>query len=78
MREGEVSMGLSEDIERVALQERELVLPRLDAQTAWELGARNAYLQVNVENEPARRLYREFGFAERYQYWYRGRPGEQE
>jgi len=32
---------------------------------------------VNVDNEPARRLYRQFGFAERYQYWYRGRPGEQ-
>lgn len=45
--------------------------------TAWDLGARYAYLQVNCENEPARRLYRDFGFAERYQYWYRGRPGEQ-
>ena len=45
--------------------------------TAWELGARHAYLQVTVENESARRLYREFGFEERYQYWYRGRPGEQ-
>lgn len=31
-------MGLSEDIERVALQERELRLKRLDARTAWELG----------------------------------------
>jgi uncharacterized protein (UPF0303 family) len=33
-------MGLSEDIERVALQERELELPKLDAQVAWELGSR--------------------------------------
>jgi uncharacterized protein (UPF0303 family) len=33
-------MGLKEDIERLALQERELELPRLDAQTAWELGTR--------------------------------------
>jgi uncharacterized protein (UPF0303 family) len=33
-------MGLSEDIERVTLQERELQLPRLDAQVAWELGTR--------------------------------------
>jgi uncharacterized protein (UPF0303 family) len=33
-------MGLSEDIERVTSQERELQLPRLDAQVAWELGAR--------------------------------------
>lgn len=33
-------MGLGEDIERIALQERELHLPRLDAQIAWELGWR--------------------------------------
>lgn len=44
---------------------------------AWEEGARHAYLQVQQENESARRLYREFGFVERYLYWYRGRPGEQ-
>ena len=40
---------------------------------AWELGARHAYLQVQEDNEPARRLYRQFGFEERYVYWYRGR-----
>jgi len=45
--------------------------------TAWSLGARHAYLQVKVDNEPARRLYRQFGFGERYTYWYRGRAGEQ-
>src|ERR1700691_5851335 len=33
-------MGLGEDLERVALQERELRLPGLDARVAWELGAR--------------------------------------
>jgi uncharacterized protein (UPF0303 family) len=33
-------MGLSEDLDRVALQERELSLPHLDAQVAWELGVR--------------------------------------
>ncbi|MFY9852545.1 MAG: heme-degrading domain-containing protein [Terracidiphilus sp.] len=33
-------MGLSEDQERVAMQERELRLPRFDAQVAWELGTR--------------------------------------
>ena len=31
-------MGLNEDLEQVALQERELRLPRFDAQVAWELG----------------------------------------
>jgi uncharacterized protein (UPF0303 family) len=33
-------MGWSEDLEKVTLQERELVLPRFDAQFAWELGTR--------------------------------------
>jgi uncharacterized protein (UPF0303 family) len=32
-------MGLNEDLERVALQERELQFVRLDARTVWELGA---------------------------------------
>ena len=31
-------MAVTEDLERIALQERELRLPRLDAQVAWELG----------------------------------------
>jgi uncharacterized protein (UPF0303 family) len=33
-------MGLSEDLERIALQERELQFRRFDAQIAWELGSR--------------------------------------
>jgi uncharacterized protein (UPF0303 family) len=33
-------MGLSADLERIALQERELRLPNLDAQVAWEIGSR--------------------------------------
>ncbi|MGA2536699.1 MAG: heme-degrading domain-containing protein [Terracidiphilus sp.] len=33
-------MGFSEDLERIDLQERELRLPRLDADVAWELGSR--------------------------------------
>ena len=45
-------------------------------QAAWNLGARNAYLQVKSDNKPARDLYQQFGFKERYLYWYRGRPGE--
>ncbi len=33
-------MGLTEDLDRISLQERELQLPRFDAETAWELGSR--------------------------------------
>jgi uncharacterized protein (UPF0303 family) len=33
-------MYLQQDLDRIALQERELVLPRLDAQMAWELGSK--------------------------------------
>ncbi|MGH9606753.1 MAG: heme-degrading domain-containing protein [Terracidiphilus sp.] len=33
-------MGLNEDLERVALQERELRLAKFDAEVAWELGTR--------------------------------------
>lgn len=33
-------MGLSEDLEQISLQERELVFARFDEQTAWELGER--------------------------------------
>jgi uncharacterized protein (UPF0303 family) len=33
-------MGLSEDLERVSLQERALQLPRLDTRLAWDLGVR--------------------------------------
>lgn len=32
-------MSLSDDLERITLQERELVFSRFDAQTAWELGS---------------------------------------
>ena len=45
---------------------------------AWELGARHAYLQVKDDNIAARRLYAQFGFEEKYLYWYRGKPGETE
>lgn len=33
-------MGMSEDLEHIAMQERELVLPQFDANVAWDLGTR--------------------------------------
>jgi uncharacterized protein (UPF0303 family) len=33
-------MGLQEDLDRIATQERELVLPRLDADIAWQIGSK--------------------------------------
>ena len=39
-------MGLNEDLERIALQERELQLTHLDAAVAWELGSRIRSLAV--------------------------------
>ena len=39
-------MGLSEDIERVAMQERELIFPRFDSNTAWALGTRLRVMAV--------------------------------
>jgi uncharacterized protein (UPF0303 family) len=39
-------MGVKEDLERIALQERELRLPAVDMRLAWELGGRLRTLAV--------------------------------
>ncbi len=39
-------MAINEDLERIALEERELRLPRFDAQVAWDLGTRLRTLAV--------------------------------
>jgi ribosomal protein S18 acetylase RimI-like enzyme len=39
-------------------------------------GSQIAYLQVTADNEAALALYRCFGFAPVYDYWYRGRASE--
>ena len=43
-------MGLSEDLDRVSLQERELQFESMDEQTAWEIGSRLRALAVSVDS----------------------------
>lgn len=43
---------------------------------AWERGAQHAFLQVDESNRAALSIYARFGFATRYTYHYRARPGE--
>ena len=41
-------MGRSEDLERIALQEKEFILPRLDAETAKKLAAKAKQDQATI------------------------------
>lgn len=75
--EGDMA-GIFDVVTRSDRQRRGYAREVVAALLAWTLsiGARGAYLQVNHDNRAARGLYAQFGFEERYRYWYRGRPGE--
>jgi uncharacterized protein (UPF0303 family) len=53
-------MGLGEDLEQIATQERELVLPQFNAKTAWELGVR-LWMMASERNLPVTIDIRRFG-----------------
>jgi uncharacterized protein (UPF0303 family) len=53
-------MGMSEDLEQIALQERELVLPQFNEKTAWELGVR-LYIMASERNLAVTIDVRRFG-----------------
>ncbi len=72
---GIFSMATSPDMRRRGVASA--VLARLLA-WAWEHGASHAYLQVDAQNRDALSVYRNFGFATAYTYWYCGREGERQ
>ncbi len=53
-------MGMSEDLEQIGVQERELVLQHFNAKTAWELGVR-LYIMASERNLPVAIDIRRFG-----------------
>ncbi len=68
--------GLYDIFTAVAARKRGLALKlcrHLLAHAVRE-GARVAYLQVDAENDPARRVYRRLGFEDAYSYHYRSPP----
>lgn len=56
-----------------ALRGQGLGTALVHALLAWGVacGAHTAYLQMELSNIPAQRLYGKLGFSEQYQYWYR-------
>jgi len=69
-------VGLFDIITHPDLRHRGLATDITLALLDWgsQHGATRAYLQVEPGNTPALRLYRLFGFAEVYRYWYRVAP----
>lgn len=53
-------MGLNEDLEQIAIQERELALPQFSGKTSWELGVR-LWIMASERNLPVAIDIRRFG-----------------
>ncbi len=71
----DTSVGLFDIIVDKRLRGRGLGRAVTEGILAWakNAGAETAYLQVMVDNDVARALYRKLGFMEAYRYWYRVR-----
>jgi ribosomal protein S18 acetylase RimI-like enzyme len=72
-------MGLFDVISDAGRRRQGIASQLLQAQLqkGLELGARQAYLQVEKGNHAALALYARYGFTEHHQYWYRSMAGEQ-
>jgi N-acetylglutamate synthase len=66
-------LGLFDIITDPACRRQGHAMRLINALFAWAIGqnAHTSYLQVMLNNPPALNLYRELGFREAYQYWYR-------
>jgi len=66
-------IGLYDIVTDIRFRRRGFGLSMVRGLIGWGVaqGARQAYLQVMLDNAPAQRLYRRVGFQETYQYWYR-------
>jgi ribosomal protein S18 acetylase RimI-like enzyme len=66
-------IGLFDINTRIDCRNRGLAHQLVSALLAWGKtnAAIHAYLQVEENNSPARRLYDKLGFKDNYRYWYR-------